>query len=337
MIIRTHAFARGGLVGNPSDGYFGKTISIIVRNYRAEVTLCESPDLVIVPGERDIARYDSISALVEDVQRYGYYGGVRLIKAAILRFHQHCLEHGLALERRNFKISYETNIPRLVGMGGSSAIVTATSRALMAFFGVDIPRPVQANLILSAEKDELGISAGLQDRVSQVYEGVVFMDFAREIMQKQGWGRYEALDPAGLPPLYLAFDPCGAEESGRVHNQLRARFEQGEGRVIEAMHELAQLAESARDLIASGRGRGIGPLMNRNFDIRSAICDISGKNRRMVMTARSVGGTSNFAGSGGTIIGTYEDERMYAALQDALGGIGCTVFKPAIVEETEPQ
>ena len=30
MIIQTRAYARAGLIGNPSDGYFGKTISFIL-------------------------------------------------------------------------------------------------------------------------------------------------------------------------------------------------------------------------------------------------------------------------------------------------------------------
>ena len=50
MIIRTQSYARAGLIGNPSDGYFGKTISFIVRNYVAEVELWESPELEILPG-----------------------------------------------------------------------------------------------------------------------------------------------------------------------------------------------------------------------------------------------------------------------------------------------
>jgi galactokinase/mevalonate kinase-like predicted kinase len=34
-------------------------------------------------------------------------------------------------------------------------------------------------VILSIERDELGISAGLQDRVIQTYGGLVHMDFTR--------------------------------------------------------------------------------------------------------------------------------------------------------------
>lgn len=39
--------------------------------------------------------------------------------------------------------------------------------------------------------EELGINAGLQDRVIQIYNGCVYMDFDRELMERQGHGAYE--------------------------------------------------------------------------------------------------------------------------------------------------
>ena len=47
----------------------------------------------------------------------------------------------------------------------------------MEFYGVEIPLEAQPSFVLSIERDELGIAAGLQDRVIQVYEGLVYMDF----------------------------------------------------------------------------------------------------------------------------------------------------------------
>lgn len=331
MIIKTHAYARAGLIGNPSDGYFGKTISIIIRNYRAEVVLYESPELVIVPDDRDISKFGSIHELRTDVRKHGYYGGVRLVKAAIRRFGDHCETNGIELEPKNFTIRYVSNIPRLVGMAGSSAIVTATMRALMTFYGVDIPAPILPNIILAVEREELGIDAGLQDRVIQVYEGCVFMDFAKDVMVKQGHGNYERIDPSLLPPLYIAYDAERAEGSEITHNRLRQRFEAGETAVVNAMKEFAELARKTRDLLVAGRGREIKALMNRNFDLRSSICAISKENVKMIKTARAVGASSKFAGSGGAIIGTYDDDRMYKRLKEKLEKIGCVVFKPKVV------
>ena len=55
--------------------------------------------------------------------------------------------------------------------------------------------------MLAAEA-ALGITAGLQDRVVQTYEGVVFMDFEAEGMKARGHGEYTPLDPDLLPPLW---------------------------------------------------------------------------------------------------------------------------------------
>lgn len=62
------------------------------------------------------------------------------------------------------------------GLSGSSAIVCAALSCLLDFYKVKhlIKVDIRPNLILNAEK-ELGIIAGLQDRVAQVYGGVVFM------------------------------------------------------------------------------------------------------------------------------------------------------------------
>ena len=78
MIITAHAHARAGLVGNPSDGYFGKTISFIIRNFRATVRLWESPHFEILPTHGDLDRFDSVGAFLRDQKLHGYYGGMRL-------------------------------------------------------------------------------------------------------------------------------------------------------------------------------------------------------------------------------------------------------------------
>ena len=133
IIIRKSACARAGLLGNPSDGYNGRTISVIIRNFRAEVVLYEWDSLDIVPSANDRAHFRSIHDLARDVELHGYYGGIRLIKATIKRFLEYCQAQKLTLHDRNFSIRYQTNIPRQVGMAGSSAIIVATLRCLMEF------------------------------------------------------------------------------------------------------------------------------------------------------------------------------------------------------------
>lgn len=331
MIIRATAHPRAGLVGNPSDGYFGKTIAFIIRNFRAEVLLWESPEIEILPNTRDHSRFENLDALVLDVRQHGYYGGIRLLKATVRRFHDYCTAQGLPLHDRNFTLRYSSDIPGQVGLAGSSAIITACLRALMAFYEVEIPLPLQPRLILSVETEELGIPAGLQDRVIQTYEGLVYMDFEREFMNRHGHGRYERLDPALLPPLYVAYHSDLAEGTEVFHNNIRDRFNRGEPAVMDAIRFWADLADQVRDALVTRDWARIPALLNANFDKRREIYQISRSNLEMVAAARSVGASAKFTGSGGAIVGTYTDEPMYQALVKAMRPLGVTVLQPRIV------
>ena len=68
MIIRTKAYPRVGLIGNPSDGYFGKTISFVFSNFQAEVVLYETPELEILPSEKDRSCFAWLMRLVRHAQ-----------------------------------------------------------------------------------------------------------------------------------------------------------------------------------------------------------------------------------------------------------------------------
>jgi len=333
MIITAHAHARAGLVGNPSDGYFGKTISFIIRNFATTVRLWESPHFEIVPGPGDLAQFASVSDYLRDQKLNGYYGGMRLIKAAVKKFHDYCGKNDLAVDTsRNFTISFETDIPRLVGLSGSSAIVTATVRALMQFYNVTIPKHLLPTLILSIEKDELGINAGLQDRVIQTYEGMVFMDFEKSHLEANGYGKYEELKPAKRPPIYVAYDPSRAEVSDVPHRNLRELFNRGDKTVVDAMQTYRTLTDQGRTALLAGDWTELSRVVDANFDLRRTIMNIAPENLRMVEVARAAGASAKFAGSGGAICGLYTDGRQYQKLVDALSEIRCTVLRPLIFE-----
>ena len=331
MRVECRAYARAGVLGNPSDGYFGKIIAVSVRNFSAEVKLEESDTLRILAPEQERNTFDNLKDLVDGVSLYGYYGGVRLVKAGIKRFYEYCRFRELRLADRNFSLTYSSNIPRQLGLGGSSAIITAVMRALTAFYDVEIPEPILPTLILEAERDELGINAGFMDRVIQVFEGCMFMDLDQDTVISQGYGRYERLDPDSLPPLYLAFKQDLGKVSGRVLNPIREGFEQGDPVVLEALLRLAALAEEGKAaLLRRDHGR-LGTLMDENFDLRSRIMPISEENMTLIKAARSCGASAKFAGSGGSLIGMYTDEMMFTKLNRVLGEQQAVVLKPMVV------
>jgi len=333
LIIKRRAYARAGLLGNPSDGYNGRTISAIVRNYFAEVILYEWEDVEIVLSEHDKSRFGSIYELAEDVVQHGYYGGIRLIKATIKRFVNYCTTRDIKLHERNFSVRYESNIPRQVGLAGSSAIIVATLRALCDYYDVHIPPNVGASLVLSVESGELGIAAGLQDRVIQMYEGVVYMDFARDRMHTVDdfvCGEYEPLPPESLPPVYLAFAHQAGQPTEVFHNDLRNRFQLGEAEVVEAMQKFASFAADGRDAIRNGDAAEFSRLVDANFDLRQSLCQLPRQHVEMIQAARAAGASAKFAGSGGAIIGVYPDQAAFDRLKHNLMAAGCIVLKPQI-------
>jgi glucuronokinase len=330
MIIETRAYARAGLLGNPSDGYFGKTISIIVRNFGASISLYETPELRIEEMDVNQNTFRNLYHMVDSVKLTGYYGGTRLIKAAIKKFVEYCKSKNIRLSNKNFTIRYRSSIPRQVGLAGSSAIVTSTIKALMQFYEVDIPKHLLPTIILKAETEELGINAGLQDRVIQVYEGCVFMDFEKEYLQKNGFGKYEPIDSTLLPKLYLAYKVELGKVSGTVLNNIRERYDKGDPLVIDTLSALAEIAEQGKEAILKKDYYALGRLIDKNFDLRCKIMKISESNAELVMTARNCGASAKFSGSGGAIIGMYENDEVLQRLIINLRKINARVIKPII-------
>ena len=330
-MIETRAYARAGLLGNPSDGYFGKTIAFVIRNFRARVLLYPSARVEIKPSAGDVPIWGSLDDLRQTTRWRGYYGGIRIIQAVVMRFMNYCAEQGIELADRNFTIEYESNIPQRLGLGGSSAIITAALRALMQHYEVAIPKPIQAKLALETETRELGVAAGLQDRVIVAYEGLVYMDFAKDLMEKDGYGNYEELDPGLISNIYVAYRTSLSEGTEIFHNNIRARYESGDPSVLEAMELWAEIAAQGRQALIDGDYENLSRLVNANFDLRSRIYRISAGNLEMVEAARSTGATAKFAGSGGAIVGTYRDQAQFQQLREELAKIGVAIIQPRVL------
>jgi len=341
MVIQKWVGARVGLMGNPSDGFGGKTIACLIGNFGAGVTLRESRTVEIVRHPLfDPLSFSSLAHLEETAANDGYYGGIRLLYATCKKFYEYCRDHNISLPDRNFTLQYDTNIPRQVGLGGSSAIITAALKAIMEFYGLGdehIPTVEQPNLILAVETEELGITAGLQDRVVQVYGGLVYMDFDDANMRDVGHGYYEELEMESLPPMYLAYSSNGCD-SGAVHSIVKHRFNEGDPDVMRAVETWRVYTDEARRALLDRNWRLFSGLMDLNFDLRREIYGdehIGAHNLHMVRIARRLGLPSKFAGSGGAVVGVCEDESQFTKAKQTFEehGYHFAHLHPATYEE----
>jgi glucuronokinase len=343
---QARAQPRAGLLGNPSDGFGGKVIAFTFRDFEAVVRLESAAVVRAVGADGSTLEAPHPTGLVTGLreargaERCVERGGAELLVAALARFLDHCRGEGCGpailppeSPALRFSIGFSSDIPRQVGFAGSSAIVTAALRALAKRFAVEIEPAQLAELALAAETEELGIAAGPQDRVVQAYGGLRYMDF-RPPRSAAG---YAPLDPAQLPPLFLAWSPAPGASSGRAHRRIRERFEAGDPELLEALALFAELAELGRRCLESGDFAALRELVDRNFDTRASIWPLSPEDREMVELGRRRGAAVKLAGSGGGVIGVLRDEADWPDLAASFRDSGYPVLRPEVGGEIDDQ
>jgi len=97
--------------------------------------------------------------------------------------------------------------------------------------------------------------------------------------------------------------------------------------VVKAMQHFAELTTQARKAILDRDHAELSRRIDENFDTRLSICQLPVGQVRMVETARRLGASAKFAGSGGAIIGTLSEKTSYEELQHAMTGIGCHTIR----------
>ena len=309
--------ARIGILGNPSDGYNGQCISSLARNWRASSILTPHENrwdfsIDISCGDEKL-EYKSLANLAENPPDLSQDGLSRLVLGALIHFQEECVASGLAIEASGFQLNLDTNIPRQVGLAGSSAVITAVIRCLLTHHGLGtaLPPHAVADMVLKVETDRLNIHGGLQDRLPQAYNQMLHMDFREELMVGRGWGAYSHLDESLLPKMWLAHGGTGIE-SGKIHADLPKRWAEQEPVMVRVINELAWCAHRGKEALVAGDTAALEIEINRNFDLRTELFgeEALGENLDMVRLAREMGSCAKQPGSGGAIIGIVPDDEF---------------------------
>ncbi|MAI27295.1 MAG: hypothetical protein CMN75_14810 [Spirochaeta sp.] len=323
-------YARAGLLGNPSDGYGGKAIAIPLFDFRAQA--CLEPDgSNSAPGSLSQERVrQSLLTLASESPLADSGDGRVLLEAAwrsFLKAFPEIAARGPEDPCFRFSIHFETDIPRQVGLAGSSAIVISVLRALCQWFSLEPAPETLAELALSAETLELGIAAGPMDRVVQAREAMVVMDLA----EPGDCSSYRVMDQALLPELFLVWDPRGGQPSGVAHGDLRRRWERADPDVMSAIAEFRDLVDRGLGFLESGDFEGFRQAMNQNFDLRSRIFNVGKRDREMVEVAREYGAGAKLCGSGGAVLGSPGRVSDFDTLQKRYREMGYQFLRPRIL------
>ena len=110
-VIVERAYARVGLLGNPSDIYHGRTLAFAVKQFQASVTLTpnarrEDSTVRVIPNEGlDLLSHSSIGEAHTTLRDRGFHGGTRLLLALLKVFVEQCKQKGIALTKTNPRLS----------------------------------------------------------------------------------------------------------------------------------------------------------------------------------------------------------------------------------------
>ncbi|MFP6578239.1 MAG: GHMP kinase [Myxococcota bacterium] len=323
---RGRALPRVGLLGNPSDLYGGKGLAFTFDDFEAVVTLEAAPTVQIDPGAAHGIDGAILTALPAPPRHPDFDAAAPLLLSATRGFVRQFPEIAELNAADGFRITYQTDIPRQVGLAGSSALVVATLRALSDWFAVELSPFDLARLALDAEVEDLGIAAGFMDRIALAFEGALAMDFADSLEEST----VERIDPGRLPPLYLAWDPDGGESSGTVHAEIRRRWLDGNPEVRKAIDIFPGLVDEGLACLETSDFAGFHAAIDRNFDTRASIWLIGERDRRMIEIARSTGASAKFCGSGGAIVGSLSQHDDFAPLAKELAAEGFESLVPTI-------
>ena len=214
-----------------------------------------------------------VHALRAEVQMADEVGGasLALVRAAFARVG----------ETRHAE--WGSEIPRSVGLAGSSALVIAALRAS----GRAPADPFElAELALSIERDDLGIPGGLQDRAVQAFDAPVFVDAAV--------GAVTPFRPGGPLTFVVAWDPSAAADSGDYHRALSPD--------PAGMDALARVARAAADAFVDGDVDALEEAMDASARIRERVAPLSASHNALTDHVRAFGLCPNSTGSGGAVI-----------------------------------
>lgn len=323
MTIVRRVPARVGLVGNPSDGFGGAVLATTVPGIRATVRATSAAH-VSFDGGGSSTTWSSAVEWHEHALDNGHGDEQRIIGAALWVLLEHLHHHrARPMTEVGIELQWSTDIPRSVGLAGSSALAVGVIDATAHTWGIELDRRVVAALALRAEHDVLGIAAGWQDRIVQSFGCTVLVDTA-QLALMDGVDVPLVHTPTGPSiPLLLAWSHNVASSSDDYHAPLR----QTGAALAEPMGKLADLARAATTALENGDLAGVAAAMDAGWLIRQQCAPLHADHAALVELVRAEDLPATTPGSGGAVVALCLDDAATDHAITALQRAGCDVLR----------
>jgi glucuronokinase len=318
VVIRVPA--RVGLVGNPSDGYGGAVLAAPVDRLVATVTGAASPEVRLV-ADVGVLAWPTLDAWRSHVAAEGHGDEQRIVSAALWTLVEHLRSRSGVVD--GVTLTWRTEVPRSVGLAGSSAIAVAVIEAAAAVWDVSLDPRAVAALALRAEREVLGIAAGWQDRIVQAHRCTVLVD-AADLEMVDGCEvprvRRLAESSSGRAEvsLVVGWSTGTSESSDSYHAPLRRSAEA----LATPMARLADLARRAADAWAGGAYDEVAAAMSEGWRTRQACAPLRPDHTAVVEDVRAAGVAATTPGSGGSVVALCLDREQEVRVNEALATAG---------------
>jgi galactokinase/mevalonate kinase-like predicted kinase len=320
---------RAGIIGNPTDMYGGSVLSCSV-GMRARVTITPNERLTLATSNREchITSWEDLRPR----------GDLFDLPRAILNY--------MRLPRLSCRVEYDSEIPLRSGMAGSTALVVAMLKGLLACQG-EFPNSYRlAEMARYIELNHLKVVCGYQDAYMCTFGGLNYMDFRGKQFYREAEAELMAtIEPLGhyieRLPFVLGFTGV-QHSSGAVHRPIRERWLEGEPEVVAGYRRITEIARISKKALLVEDWKLLGELMAENHAIQRDLGGSGESNEKLISAALEAGAPGAKlagAGDGGTIIALWLEEDT-STLEKALQQAGASatfqlcVAPGAIIEKT---
>lgn len=253
---------------------------------------------------------------LDDEVTYG--GKLDLVKAAVHRFGAQGTE--------GYDLVLRSNAPPGSGLGSSSTMMVALTGMLAEHYGTALGEYETANLAYAIEREDLGISGGLQDHYAATFGGFNFIEFGERVIVNPLRVRDEIAHELELS-LMLCFTGI-TRDSGRVIDDQTSRVTTKALDTLDGLRAQKELALAMKAALLRGELQEFGVLLGEAWKQKKRMSPLISNSHideyyDIAVRNGALGGKVTGAGGGGYILffcDFTDKHRVMDALEHA-GGV----------------
>lgn len=219
----------------------------------------------------------------------------------------------LELEERNMEIEIFPNIPRAMGLGGSSALAVALIRALESHFQLNLDDSLINALAFECETAAHGTPSGVDNTIATYGHTLLF--------QKTDEFEFSRLSPGAQIPLVVGISGRESLTAGMV-GKVRSAWEKQPKRYESMFDRIEDLTLAGAEAIRCGDLQELGETMNLCHGILNGLQLSTPQLEELIHISRehgALGAKLTGGGGGGSMIALCEDPGPVAAALENAG------------------